>query len=209
MKTSNLIASKKRGDIFDRLAEDYTDIFDRVELPVEDKVAFSDTLRDVLKELIDKKIAELPIGQMIGSVIEKQVTRALKENERTSSDAIAALERKMKDDAGWTKDDMKRELETMGKDLKKKYADLRNEILSASGSSYTFGGFPQFGSAQEGKFLKISSGTPTWATGGGGGSSLTGYTVNNPSSLKTFDVTDTSVDELARIVGQMITDLSV
>lgn len=45
------------------------------------------------------------------------------------------------------------------------------------------------------------------AATGGTGAGLSGYTVNNQSELKTFDVTDTSLDELARVVGSIITDL--
>lgn len=42
---------------------------------------------------------------------------------------------------------------------------------------------------------------------GGGGASISGYTVNNSDPLKTFDVADTSLDELARVVGTLLSEL--
>ncbi len=39
------------------------------------------------------------------------------------------------------------------------------------------------------------------------GGTLSGFTVNNGNTLQTFDVTDTTLDELARVVGTMITQL--
>ncbi len=45
------------------------------------------------------------------------------------------------------------------------------------------------------------------AATGGSGASISGYTVNNGSTLKTFDVTDTSLDEIARVLGSLLTDL--
>lgn len=199
------ISPEKKRDIFDRLAENHTDIFDRVELPVEEKVAYSDVIKETIQEEIKKTIASLPLGKIISSIIEKQVSERLKENERISSEAINQLERRMKDDGSWMKSDLKTEIENLRKELIKKYSEVRNSIL-ANKEVYSFGGFPQFGSSEEGKFLKISSGTPAWATGGGG-SSLSGFTVNNPDTLQTFDVQSVSLDELAKIVGTMISQL--
>lgn len=45
--------------------------------------------------------------------------------------------------------------------------------------------------------------------GGGGGPALTGYTVSNGTTDKTYDADSTSMDELADVLGTVITDLQV
>ncbi len=45
------------------------------------------------------------------------------------------------------------------------------------------------------------------AATGGGGASITGYTINNPTTLKTIDLSDFTLDELGQILGSLITDL--
>lgn len=58
----------------------------------------------------------------------------------------------------------------------------------------------------EGKVLTVVNRKAAWAASSGG-ASISGYTVNNGNTLKTFDVTDTTLDEVARVLGSLLTDL--
>lgn len=124
-------------DIFDRITIE--DIFDRVDLPVEQKVAFSDEMANLVRDEIRKEIEKIPIGKLITRLLAKE---AQKVNRSTAS-----LKGEIKKEVSETAADLKKTIEKIKeeeekeiKKLKDKYADLRNEIL-ASREVYTFGGF--------------------------------------------------------------------
>lgn len=59
----------------------------------------------------------------------------------------------------------------------------------------------------EGKTLKVSGNKAVWTTvTGGGGASISGYTVNDATTLKTLPA-DASIDELRQVLGTLLTEL--
>lgn len=193
-----------KKDIFDRIK---LDIFDRVELPVEQKVAFSQEMGELVRDEIRKEIAKIPVGKIIARVMERE----LEKQEAANGLIKASVSREIQKAKGEVKNEIaalkKEETEALEK-IRAKYSDLKNGLLSQP--AYQFGGFaPPNPLNHTGEFLKNTDGTwqgLQWAAGGGG-ASLSGYTVTNPNPLKTFDVSTTSIDELARVVGSIIDDL--
>lgn len=49
------------------------DLLDRTELPLEEKIVFSEHMEKVLREAIHAEIAKLPIGKIVASVLEKEI----------------------------------------------------------------------------------------------------------------------------------------
>lgn len=164
------------ADAFDKIkldAFDLTDIdaFDEVELDIEDKIVYSPELKELLKEEISKKVDSLPLGKMIGDIVEKQVSSQLQSKSYDST--IRKTETRLVEEIGKTKGELKEELVKVLSELRKKYADFRNILNSQE--KYTFGGFapPNPVNSANGTFLQNSNGTwagLTWAVGGGSGS---------------------------------------
>lgn len=143
------------ADVFDRL-----DLFDLVALPVEERVAYSDTLTEVIREEVKKLLASIPIVQMIqksmARVIEKQNESSAKivgriEKEKSTADSEIKQVKDRLDKMDYVHDgelkEAKNQFESELKKLKEKYASLRNEIMNEilNQSRYEFGGFsPQF-----------------------------------------------------------------
>jgi hypothetical protein len=96
-------------------------------------------------------------------------------------------------------------------DLEKKLAEVREmadrPIFMGGGPGVI--GIPAPEPNPVGHVLTVNSDRKAeWkAATGGSGASLAGFTVNGHNELLTFDETDTSLDELARIVGTMIDQL--
>ena len=127
-------------DIFDRISIE--DIFDRIDLPVEQKVAFSEEMADLVREELRKEIAKIPVGKMIAQMLNKEVAK----QERSAGVIKESLTKdiaKTKADIGSQVTALKNEIDEFMEKMRKKYADLKNEMLSQP--AYQFGGFsPQF-----------------------------------------------------------------
>ena len=135
MKTSNLITPKTRGDIFDRISVD--DLFDRVELPIEEKTAYSSAIQEVIQEEIRKALSDLPVAAMIKRAVEKMTEELEKLKKELSSErSFADLEKKREAEKH------RKEMEELKEKLRKKYDELKTEVRSPK---YTFGGFPLAG----------------------------------------------------------------
>lgn len=122
----------KKQDIFDRIKPD--DLMDRVELPVEERAIFSPEMRSLIREELKSMVAALPVGQMITKVLEKEM------------DKLAKIEKELKNQIYWVKNDMgedtaelRKRLEELAAKVRKNHDDLKTEIRQPS---YTFGGFP-------------------------------------------------------------------
>jgi hypothetical protein len=111
-------------------------------------------------------------------------------------------------------DALKKEID----DLKKEHAETKRMaetpmfIPSGPGGSGVIG-IPPPEAASAAQVLTVvntSDGKKArWAaaTGGAGGSSLSGFTVSNGGSTLTYDAQNTSLDELASVVAQIIDQL--
>lgn len=100
-------------------------------------------------------------------------------------------------------------------ELNAKIAELTKEIELTKGIAGSFGGSGVIGipppeGNPEDYVLTISKGRATWkvATGGsGGGTSPDAYTPTNVATTRTYDATNTSLDELSSVVGSLIASL--
>lgn len=188
-----------KPDIFDRVGKD---IFDRTELDAKDQLLFDPKLQEIIDETVRARVEEevkkavaaikLPEPKEPKAQIIKEVRVEVPSKDTRELVEKSALDAALKKIA---------ELEKEGKETRR----IAETPPFMPGGSGVIGIPPPEGN--EGKTLKVSGNKAAWVSGGSGGG-LSGYTVNNHNELKTFDVNDTSLDEVARILGSIITDLS-
>lgn len=128
-----------KKDIFDRISLD--DIFDRVDLPVEEKVIYSKEMDQVLRQEIARRIAELPIGPMINNAIQVEMSRHIALLSDSVRNRVVKSETKVTNDLTSTKEDLRSEMKTFLHKLNEKYDELKTNFLNAGGPQYTFGGY--------------------------------------------------------------------
>lgn len=93
--------------------------------------------------------------------------------------------------------------------LKAKLDEVNNALMfSSMGGSGVIGIPPPEGNPDN-YVLTISKGKAQWkvATGGSGGSSSDVYTPSNVSTDRSYDATNTSLDEIANVLGSLIASL--
>lgn len=222
-----------KPDIFDLIAPD-EDVFDDVEQEdsavenIKKSVAAvlekfdsrerrndSRKLSDEIKEFIREEIAKIKPKQ---NVIERTIEKKIIEPQ------VFHVEPKVVESPPQIIKEVRVEVEK--KDSKKyveesKYLDLLvkisklekqlQETRRMAESPVVYGGAGVIGIPPpepnpDGHVLTVSKGKAAWAASSGG-ASISGYTVNNGNTLKTFDVTDTTLDEVARVLGSLLTDL--
>jgi hypothetical protein len=199
IKPSIFRDKEKKSDIFDRLRE--KDIFDRVELPVEEKLKLDPEFQRMIDKAVQKAVDAIK-ASMVPPAPQKEIVREIRV-EVPSKDKRDLVERKELEEA-------RKEIAALKKELAETDERARNPVILHTPGGSGVIGIPDPSQATDGHVLTIESGSDgkrarfKAATGGSG---LSGYTVNNGSELKTFDVTDTSLDELARVIGSIISDL--
>lgn len=187
----------KNQDIFDNL--DDKDIFDSID----DKFIFSDYVNSdktdvfnseemayLVKQEVSKAVKSIKIPE---KVIEKQIIK-----EVTHKDTKKYVEEK--------------NLEALKEEVKR-LKELNDEVnrqlqflaMSHGGSGVI--GLPN-PDGNGGKTLQVVNGQwkPVTASTGGG-SSPDAYTVLNGNTLRTFDVSNSTIDELYRFVGSLVVTL--
>ena len=141
------------NDLFDEIDDDL-DLLDEVDLPIEEKVAFSKEI----KEAIRQEIARLPIGEIVASIVEKKVSRLDKQNEikKSLEGSIEKISESLKRDI----QRITKEIGEFKEKVKKDYVDVKNDVISLP--KYQFGGFaPPNPLNHSGEFLTNSG---TWDT---------------------------------------------
>lgn len=123
-------------DIFDRIPA--LDIFDEIELPIEEKVAYSSEMTMVLRDEIRKEIGKIPIGKILAKLLAKQLETQIEAIKNLKSFVSKEI-KDSKADSGKELLKVKAELVEMIEKLKKKFTDLRTDL--ANQPQYTFGGF--------------------------------------------------------------------
>jgi hypothetical protein len=127
---------KRMPDIFDEIE---LDVFDDIELPDDERIAYSGEMKKVILEEVRNEITKIPIGKFVSSILEKEVLRQSKENEKLKKGVgkqIDETKETVKEEIKKIKDEEEKFMQM----LKEKYAEIRNEIGQPK---YTFGGFPQ------------------------------------------------------------------
>lgn len=141
-----------KQDLFDRITENdifsrinLNDLFDRIDLPIEEKVIFSQEMKDLVKEEIIKKIGELPLGSLVSSLVKKEIQKKMEKE----SGLRAVIERRLReadDNINKTLEKKERELVKKIEDVEKELKDSNEEIkLNLKQTIYEFGGYsPSF-----------------------------------------------------------------
>lgn len=131
------------------------DLLDRVELPLEEKVVYSETMESVVREAIRNEIAKLPIGKIVASVLEKEV---LAQKELADKRIDSNIE-KAKDNLASELEKLKAEMEKLEDKMRKKHDEFRSLFGRSGKPWYQFGGYP---SAGEGLVVPGAAGLQEW-----------------------------------------------
>lgn len=150
------------------------------------------TMEEVLN-LVRSEIAKIPKSQpqIINKIVERvEIKEEKKEDPRIKDlqDTIKKLEKRLEDVSD--------------------RADRPIVIPSPGGSGVI--GIPPPEAASVNQVLTVNSDKKAqWktATGGSGGLTAGTYSVSNPTDVRTFDANDTSLDEIADVLGTLISDL--
>lgn len=124
-------------DIFDRVT---LDLFDEIELPIEEKVVFSKEMADLVREELKKEIAKIPMAKIIGEALKGEESKNVKSLDSLKdflSEKIKTSTNSVKKELGEFKEKIENELET----AKKNHTKLGDILFSQPW--YQFGGFPQ------------------------------------------------------------------
>lgn len=102
---------------------------------------------------------------------------------------------------------LKKEIEDLKKELTNTKRLAENPIVAPGGPGVI--GIPAPEPNPDGYVLTISKGKAVWkvSTGGGGGTSSDIYSVSNLTADRSYDAKDTTVDELAAVLGSLIVSL--
>lgn len=195
-----------RKTVFDELES----IFEKTELPVEDKVIFSADMEKLVREEIRKEISKIPIGALISEVISKKSDI---QQERLE-DLKTSIRKEIQNVEAVSKSEVSKfrpEITAIVDKLRKNFADLRNEL--ASQPMYQFGGFVPPNPLNKSLNSVLTNVDGTWAgldwkPGSGGGGLPPGtFTISNNTPLYTFDATGSSIDGLYQTVATLIRKL--
>lgn len=143
--------SKPKIDLFDRLSYrdifenlKYSDIFDKTNLDLLDKVDLEPEEKilysDELKKLIHQEISKIPIGIIVSNIFKKFIDH----QERFSDIFRESLNKEIQKTRAEIQNDLsklKESEEVLSEKMKKKYADLRNSILSGQSLQQMVGGY--------------------------------------------------------------------
>jgi hypothetical protein len=196
MKLHILNPKGTKPDIFDRVGKD---IFDRTELEPEDKVLNSPEFATMLEKAVQKAVAAIKLPEPV-QVPQKETVREIRV-EVPSKDSRDLVERKELAAA-------LKKIAELEKQLEETDRRARSPIVLPGGSGVI--GIPPPEAVPENYVLtRNAQGKAEWkASQGGNGNGLTGMSSLNHAELLTFDETDTSLDELAKVVGTIIDQLS-
>lgn len=140
-------------------------------------------VRDLIREEIQKAFSTFKPPER---VIEKTVVKELPK-ETILKETVKEIR---------NEDGLKEEIESLKKKL---------EQFSHLGGSGVLGIPKPYG--QNGKVLTVESDKAKWKDSSGGGLTAGTYTVSNPVEDRTMDLSSLTLDELAAVVGTLISDL--
>src|SRR5438477_8620661 len=166
------------NDIFDKVKGHNGDVFDRVisKKEVKEKFPSLPELERIFFELL-KKIPPRTVERVIEKPI--QITKVEKQDLTSFKNEL---------------EDLRKELQT----LMDKFERLK-EIIPLMGGSGVIG-IPN-PEGNNGKVLQVVSNQAKWQTASGGGSSPSVYTPTNVVTDRSYDATNTSIDEIANVLG--------
>lgn len=216
----DVISPEEQGDIFQDIEQEDTSI-DRIKeellatlekFDAKERKKEKRELTDELKTFIEQEIAQIKPKQ---NVIEKTVVRdrpVAFHVEPKIVEAPPQIIRETRIEVQKEKSDPRIDsLEKQIAELKKELAKTREiaeDPIVIHGGGPGVIGIPAPEPNPVGYVLTVNSDKKAqWKVATGGGASISGYTVTNGNTLKAFDVTNTSLDEIARVLGTLITEM--
>lgn len=184
-----------KKDAFDEIE----DAFSGVELPPDEKIMHSPAFKEMIEKAVQKAVAAIKLPEAPPAPPKETIREIRVEAPKDTRKLVeqSALDAALKKIA-----DLEKELEETDR-------RARSPIVLPGGSGVI--GIPDPGQATDGHVLTIetgSDGKKAKFKASSGGSGLSGYSVSNGTTDRTFDANDTSLDELADIVATIISDLS-
>jgi len=129
--------SPNKKDLFNRL--NFSDIFERIDLPIEDKVIFSPEMKSLIADELRKEIASLPIGKILSSLVGKHFEELKKSGEDRLKKETFEISKKLSS----VREELEKLINGLKDNIKEYRIEFKNDILSLP--QYQFGGFsPQF-----------------------------------------------------------------
>lgn len=188
-------------DIFDRLVEKRKnrkpDIFDKT------NEKFPRFIIEYINEKNDGLITKDDAKKMVDFAISN--IKPLKQTQKVVERQIIKEEKK--DDTKYAKEesisDLKKQIKELNDQLEK-FKEIIPLLASRGGSGVV--GLPDQ-TGKSGKVLSTNGSAPIWVTAASGGGSPESYTVSNVTTQRTLNANDTSLDELADVLGSLITDM--
>lgn len=180
-----------KADIFDSL-----DVFDIIDAnsfkpyvsPPRVEIKITDEIRALIADQVAAALAKIPQPKPETKIIEKTINMptkvVVKEMIDKSAEILIEAEKRIK-----------KEIDALDKSGRFGPIVVPSPIADQNGNG--------------GKFLTTNGSITKWATvtATGGGSSSDAYTANNVTTTRTYDATNTSLDELASVLGSLITSL--
>jgi hypothetical protein len=187
----------------------------------DEKKKQKEKLASDIRDLIKSEVAKLrPVENVVERTLEKQVVKNIHVPVHVEPRVVQAppqIIREVRVEV--PAKDTRVHVEQSAIDaLNKQIADLKKELAKtkelAERPVYIPGGsgvigIPNPTGTPENYVLTIERGQAKWkvATAAGGGSSSDAYTVSNGTTDRAFDVSNTSIDELAAVLGSLIASL--
>lgn len=174
---------------------------------------FNRNLTDQIKALIQAEVAKVKISQnVIEKVIEKKIIEPVHVEPRViqAPPAPPQIIKEVRVEVPVEKKDTRqlvekshlKELVNQIEEIKKAFEEYKVKATIYVPRT----GFPKM-SGQSGKVLSNDGLKPQWITNtGGGGTSISGYTINDATQLKTLP-SDASLDDIRQVLGTLITEL--
>lgn len=156
-------------DIFDRIGGNYTDIFDRIKVDLENllekKIDLAPDVAEFIEKsvqaIVEKNVTQLMGGKFFSNMTDKTLSTAISRAAIETKNEVAKAEKKSIS----LIEDLKKQIDKLESELKKKTVELHNRI-NTSQERYQFGGFsPQFNDLNigpptvEGAWRIVKSGT--------------------------------------------------
>lgn len=205
-------------DVFDVISPD-DDIFEQVEAEdAKSEPAKVETISEETKDFIRAEVAKIkPTQSVIERVIETRAEPVHIEPRVVQAPAAppqiikeVRIEVEKKDQTKYAKEDDVEALKERIEGLVKQLAETRRMaeaplVIGSPGGSGVIGIPPPEGN--EGKVLTVVNRKAAWVTSSSGGSSSDAYTASNVTTDRSFDASNTSLDEIANVLGSLIASL--
>jgi hypothetical protein len=185
-----------KGDAF----EEIEDAFSGIELPPEEKLKYDADFQKMVAGMVADQL-KAAIAALPKPEAPKQIVKEVRV-EVPKKDTRELVEKKSLDEALKKIEDLEKKLEETDR-----VARVPMVIPSHGGPGVI--GIPPPEAASVNQVLTVNADRKAqWKDSTGGGAGLTGMSSSNHVELLTFDETDTSIDELAKVVGTIIDQLS-